>query len=51
MEDHKRRSEIAAKALRELGYDDFVTFFAVVENVKVLELRLMEGHRNPVSRI
>ena len=47
MEDHKRRSEIAAKALLELGYDNFVTFFAVVENVIVLELGLMEGASQP----
>ena len=47
MEDHKRRAEIAAEALRELGYDDFVVFFAVVENVIVLELGLMEGASQP----
>ena len=47
LEDHKRRSEIAAEALRELGYDDFVTFFAMAENVIVLELGLMEGASQP----
>ena len=47
MEDHKRRSEIAAEALRELGYYDFVAFSAMAENVIVLELGLMEGASQP----
>ena len=47
MEDHKRRSEIAAGALLELGYTSFIAFFAVAENVIVLELGLMEGASQP----
>ena len=43
MEDHKRRSQIAAGALLELGYTSFIEFFAVAENVTVLKLALMEG--------
>ena len=45
--DHKLRSEISAKTLRELGYDYFVTFFAPAENVMVVELQLMEGASRP----
>ena len=47
MADHKRRAEIAARALSELGYNNFLTAFDPRENVIHIELLLPEGAMQP----
>ena len=47
MADHKRRAEIAARALSDLGYNNFLTAFDPRENVIHIELLLPEGAMQP----
>ena len=47
MADHSRRAELAAEALVDLGYRDFITFFDPIENVISIELQLAEGASQP----
>ena len=43
MADHARRAELAAEALADLGYQNFVTFLAPIDKVIHIELQLPEG--------
>ena len=45
--DHSRRSELAAEALVDLGYWNFITFFDPIDNVISIELQLPEGASQP----
>ena len=47
MADHKRRAEVAATALSDLGYNNFLTYFDPRENVIHIELLLPEGAMQP----
>ena len=47
MGDHKRRSELAAKALSDLGYQNHITGFYPMDNVILIELLLPEGTSHP----
>ena len=47
MADHKRRAEVAATALSDLGYNNFLTAFDPRENVIHIELLLPEGAMQP----
>ena len=47
MGDHKRRSELAAKALSDLGYQNFVTFSDFIDQLIHIELKLPEGASQP----
>ena len=46
-DDHKRRAEIAAGALIDLGYKSFMTYYDPRENVIHIELLLPEGAVEP----
>ena len=45
--DHSRRAELAAEALVDLGYRNFITFFDPIGNVIRIELQLPEGASRP----
>ena len=45
--DHSRRAELAAEALVDLGYWNFITFFDPIDNVISIELQLPEGASQP----
>ena len=45
--DHKRRGAVAARALRDLGFNNFLTFYDPREDVIRIELLLTEGAIRP----
>ena len=47
MADNSRRAELAAEALVDLGYRNFITFFDPIDNVISIELQLPEGASQP----
>ena len=47
MADHRRRAEMAAQVLSDLGYTEFATFFSPSENTINLELLLPDGEPEP----
>ena len=47
MADHSRRAELAAEALVDLGYRNFVTNFDPIDKVIEIELMLPEGVSQP----
>ena len=47
MTDHSRRAELAAEALADLGYRNFITFFDPIDNVISIEFLLPEGASQP----
>ena len=47
MADHARRAELAAEALVDEGYRNFLTFFDPIDKVIRIELRLPEGTAQP----
>lgn len=47
LDDHFRRADLAALALRDLGYRNFITFFDQDANVIQIELLLPEGAAPP----
>ncbi|MCG8349907.1 MAG: S1 family peptidase [Chloroflexales bacterium] len=47
MADHQRRAELTAYALEDLGYQNFITFFDVSNEVIQIELQMPEGSPQP----
>ena len=47
MADNSRRAELAAEALVDLGYQNFITLFDPIDNVINIELLLPEGASQP----
>jgi len=47
MADHSRRAELAAEALADLGYQNFITYFDPIDKVFHIELQLPEGASQP----
>lgn len=47
MHDHIRRAELAAVALRDLGYEDAITFFDPTNQVLVIELQIAPDAPQP----
>ena len=47
MADHSRLGVLAAEALADLGYRNFITFFDPIDNVISIELQLPEGASQP----
>ena len=47
MADHARRAELAAEALVNQGYRNFITFFDPIDKVIRIEFRLPEGATQP----
>ena len=45
--DHSRRAELAAQALADLGYRNFITFFDAIDKVIHIELQLPERASQP----
>ena len=45
--DHPRRAELAAEALVDLGYRNFITFFDVIDKVIHIELQLSDAVSQP----